>query len=340
MRRFASTLLALVLALSLAIPALAAEPRAGDTFIRVLGSNGTVTAGLRTTYGELKRANGAVYRDDRYDFVYTLDGANWQSAGPADHALWYGCYDGTQFLAWGAYDTRAVFRSADGRSWEEISADQQVSYPASPTEQVQLGDYRFQLDGESRVWVYDATGRSAELTAFDAFRAKGYLPAYLQAYPVSGGIRVVAYSRYGYSTCYEYTYTAQALNNLLGASAALPGGQITVTLNGAPLSFALPPYQVRGCTMAPLRGMAEAMGYTFSYDAASGAALCAKEGSTILVRLGSTWATVNGQATDWLAVPAQLQSGIFCVPVRFFAEAAGAEVTWDSAGQVFHLTLS
>ena len=43
MKRFLSILLALALALTLGIPALAAEHRAGDTYIRILGSSGART---------------------------------------------------------------------------------------------------------------------------------------------------------------------------------------------------------------------------------------------------------------------------------------------------------
>ena len=70
MKRFLSILLALALALTLGIPALAAEHRAGDTYIRILGSSGARTVGVRTTYGVYRQtADGAVYRDDRYEFV-------------------------------------------------------------------------------------------------------------------------------------------------------------------------------------------------------------------------------------------------------------------------------
>ena len=48
MKRFLSILLALALALTLGIPALAAEHRAGDTYIRILGSSGARTVGVRT----------------------------------------------------------------------------------------------------------------------------------------------------------------------------------------------------------------------------------------------------------------------------------------------------
>ena len=55
MKRFLSILLALALALTLGIPALAAEHRAGDTYIRILGSSGARTVGVRTTYGAYRQ---------------------------------------------------------------------------------------------------------------------------------------------------------------------------------------------------------------------------------------------------------------------------------------------
>ena len=113
---------------------------------------------------------------------------------------------------------------------------------------------------------------------------------------------------------------------------------LRVTVDGKPVTFPISLYQVSGCTMAPLRQMAQALGYTFDYDGSSGTAVCARGPATISVRAASTQATVNGKTTNWLAVPAELRGGIFCVPVRFFAEAAGADVTWDAAGQPFYLT--
>lgn len=210
MKRFLSILLALALALTLGIPALAAEHQAGDTYIRILGSSGARTVGVRTTYGAYRQtADGAVYRDDRYEFVYTDDGVSWVSAGAAE---------------------------------------------------------------------------------------------------------------------------------LKQRLAAAQPELLRVTVDGKPVTFPISLYQVSGCTMAPLRQMAQALGYTFDYDGSSRTAVCARGTDTISVRAASTQATVNGKTTNWLAVPAELRGGIFCVPVRFFAEAAGADVTWDAAGQTFYLT--
>ena len=88
MKRFLSILPALTLALTLVTPALATEPQAGDTYIRILGSSGARTVGVRTTYGVYRQtADGAVYRDDRYGFVYTGDGEHWTAAGAVESGL-------------------------------------------------------------------------------------------------------------------------------------------------------------------------------------------------------------------------------------------------------------
>ena len=114
--------------------------------------------------------------------------------------------------------------------------------------------------------------------------------------------------------------------------------ELRVAVDGAPVAFPISLYQVKGCTMAPLRPLAQALGYTFAYDGASGTAVCTRPGQTVSVQVGSTVATLDGAATNWLAVPAELHGGILCVPVRFFAEAAQAGVTWDAAEQSFHIT--
>ena len=103
-------------------------------------------------------------------------------------------------------------------------------------------------------------------------------------------------------------------------------------------SVDLPLYQVSGCTMAPMRTLAAALGLDFTFDGASNTAVCTREGLTISVQAGGTWATVNGETTDWLAVPARLDGGIFYVPVRFLAEAAGMDVAWEAESRTFRLT--
>ena len=327
MKRAAASILGLILALTLMIPAMAAEHMVGDTYIRILGNNGDVTVGVRTTYGQVTRVDGALIRDDRYDFVYTADGSRWFSAGRAESDLWYGSYDGKQFLAWSHYASTPSWRSADGRVWEKIGEKDREDYPAPQHGVSTARGIRFSVDGQGKVWA-EGKGNRAELTAFSAFRSQGYLPADIQAYPVAGGgVRVVAYSRYGYDTSYEVTYTSQNLKTILD------NGQVPVrvALDGTVLTFPTAPYQVKGCTMAPLRTLAEEFGYTFSYDAKTQTAVCTKDESSITVTVGKTSAQVTGREGVPMAVAPELKGGILCVPVRFWSDAAGCQDRWDSS---------
>lgn len=599
MKRFLSILLALTLALTLVTPALATEPQAGDTYIRILGSSGARTVGVRTTYGVYRQtADGAVYRDDRYEFVYTGDGEHWTAAGAVESGLGGGWYDGTRFLACPFQSAQPTWRSADGAHWTALTPEEQAALPALRRGRAELNGLQFILKGGRELWAVDGQGRAVELTADFASFLASYDMADVQAYPVPQGIRVAVYSRYGYETGAAHTYTAAELEQRLAAvqpgafqpellrvagngkllmgqarfgtdgvenlsttdgltwhraeqmpagellpyngrsfvvvsgepagvyasedglswrslegtafqperekvladytflwtgteyiscrtveepygphgvrgdwtsgwntkvcfadgdfqltgscdfgvnvtgvgfqygtyyvqaggtvysstdrthwaattldavpsapaaapyalrvagtqvAAAPPGGsrfvplftapyeglqaflrwgenvyaveladqegrpaeirvftaaqmaarfpkELRVAVDGAPVAFPISPYQVKGCTMAPLRPLAQALGYTFAYDGASGTAVCIRPGQTVSVQVGSTVATVDGAATNWLAVPAELHGGILCVPVRFFAEAAQAGVTWDAAEQSFHIT--
>ena len=148
MKRFLSILLALALALTLGIPALAAEHRAGDTYIRILGSSGARTVGVRTTYGAYRQtADGAVYRDDRYEFVYTDDGVSWVSAGAAESSLGSGMYDGTQFLAGPFGSERPTWCSADGGHWTALTPEEQDTAPAIQRGRSSLNGLTFTLRG-------------------------------------------------------------------------------------------------------------------------------------------------------------------------------------------------
>lgn len=293
--------------------------------------------GVRTTYGAYRQtADGAVYRDDRYEFVYTDDGVSWvlrRGGGeqPGQRHVRRDAVPGRPLRERAAH---LVLRRR-GAAGRPSRREEQDTAPAIQRGRSSLNGLTFTLRGGRELWVTDGQGRAVELTAdFTSFLAS-YDMADVQAYPVPQGIRVEVYSRYGYETGASHTYPAAELKQRL---AAAQPELLRVTVDGKPVTFPISLYQVSGCTMAPLRQMAQALGYTFDYDGSSGTAVCARGTDTISVRAASTQATVNGKTTNWLAVPAELRGGIFCVPVRFFAEAAGADVTWDAAGQTFYLT--
>ena len=109
------------------------------------------------------------------------------------------------------------------------------------------------------------------------------------------------------------------------------GETIVVTLNGTPIDFqGAAPVQAGGRVLVPLRGVFEALGAAVDYDAETRTIDAVRGATRLQLQLGSAIATINGQ-TQALDVPAQSRLGRTLVPLRFVAEALGANVSWDDA---------
>ncbi|NMC27767.1 MAG: hypothetical protein GYA42_06420 [Syntrophomonadaceae bacterium] len=101
-----------------------------------------------------------------------------------------------------------------------------------------------------------------------------------------------------------------------------------VTLNGQQLSFEVPPVIDNGRTLVPLRAIFEAMGATVTWDQENMAATAIKGDTKVLLKVGSTTPTINGQVSQ-LDVPAQVVDNRILAPLRFVGEAFGGSVQWD-----------
>lgn len=110
-------------------------------------------------------------------------------------------------------------------------------------------------------------------------------------------------------------------------------GAPTVNLDGRQLSFEVPPMIDNGRTMVPLRAIFEAMGATVSWDQATYSATAIKDGTTVILKIGSTAPTINGQVKQ-LDVPAKIVNGRTLAPLRFVGEAFGGTVQWDPNTQL------
>lgn len=119
---------------------------------------------------------------------------------------------------------------------------------------------------------------------------------------------------------------------LLLFSASMAAAAISVDVNGNPLTFNVPPVKVGDRVMVPLRGIFEALGATVNWDGATRTITANREATNVLLVIGKSPATVNGQAVA-LDTPAMIIKGATMVPLRFVSEALGAEVKWSGATQ-------
>jgi hypothetical protein len=133
--------------------------------------------------------------------------------------------------------------------------------------------------------------------------------------------------RYATRAAILAAFTAAAM----GAAQSSQADPITVTVNGSPVNFTgTPPMERNNSVLVPLRGVFEAMGASVDYNAVARTINAKKGSSYVVLPLGGTEATVNGQ-TETLSQPAAVVNGTTLVPLRFVAEALGAYVDWRQA---------
>lgn len=92
-------------------------------------------------------------------------------------------------------------------------------------------------------------------------------------------------------------------------------------------------YERDGVLLAPMRGLAEWLGATVDY--APPRITATKGGSSVSLTVGSNQAEIRhgGAATLFtMPQPATVYGSTLCVPLRFFAEALGAGVKYESRG--------
>ena len=107
---------------------------------------------------------------------------------------------------------------------------------------------------------------------------------------------------------------------------ALSAGLLSMTM--ATSVFAATPISgvlVNNTTLVPLRTLSEAMGAEVAYEASTKQITVSAEGTTTVMHLDSTTATINGTPST-LAVAPTLKNDSTYVPFRFIGEAIGATV--------------
>ncbi|WP_458461272.1 CotH kinase family protein [Paenibacillus sp.] len=110
---------------------------------------------------------------------------------------------------------------------------------------------------------------------------------------------------------------------------------ISVTLDGKAITFPdQDPLQQSGRVMVPVNAILEALGAEVTWDKTAKTVTAILNDQTLVLKIGSSTATVNGKTLE-IDAPAIIQNSRTLVPVRFISEGLGLTVDWNqTAAQV------
>jgi hypothetical protein len=115
---------------------------------------------------------------------------------------------------------------------------------------------------------------------------------------------------------------------------------IKVEVNNRLMSFRdVQPQEINGRVFIPLRDVAEALNAQVTWNAATQTVNGMRAGKTFQLPIGSRNAFIGDRSVT-LDEPARLHYGRTLVPLRFAAEALGAEVAWHPADQRVAINLA
>ncbi len=103
---------------------------------------------------------------------------------------------------------------------------------------------------------------------------------------------------------------------------------INILLDGNYVKTDVSPFIRNDITMVPLRVVSEALGAAVEWNEASGEVTIDKDGTALVLTVGSDEAFVNGEAAR-LDAPVEEHQGRTFVPIKFISEALSRNVAWD-----------
>ncbi len=112
---------------------------------------------------------------------------------------------------------------------------------------------------------------------------------------------------------------------------------IKVVVDNTDLKFDVSPINVNGRVLVPFRVISEALGAEVIWDEATQTVAADKADITIKLTIGSKIALVNNRPVT-LDVEPQIVDSRTLVPIRFFSESFGSDVSWDSNTQTVNIS--
>jgi len=125
---------------------------------------------------------------------------------------------------------------------------------------------------------------------------------------------------------------APAANAALGQSSV-----ISVFVDGVKLRLDPAPMVVNGTTLVPMRALFTALHAEVSWEPQTKMILASKDRVKIALQVGATQAVKNGKTIN-LSAPVRQADGATFVPLRFVAEALGANVELDAKTNIIRIT--
>ncbi|NGZ77311.1 copper amine oxidase N-terminal domain-containing protein [Saccharibacillus alkalitolerans] len=121
------------------------------------------------------------------------------------------------------------------------------------------------------------------------------------------------------------------------AQSANAAPNIKIFIDGVELKSTQPPIAQGSRTLAPLRSIFQGLNAKVQWNQKTQTITAYKGSNTIVLKIGSKVATVNGQKVT-LDVPAKAIRGNTVVPLRFISESLGQDVRWNAASQSVIIT--
>lgn len=189
------------------------------------------------------------------------------------------------------------------------------------------------IDHESGVVLVTVAGRTVTPDA------EGRYTAQVSLQSGSNHIEVAAVDAAGNRTSVTLTVSfvrpSKTLQLTIGSTVMRVVGGNSVTLDAAPQIL-------RGRTFLPIRAVAETLGGTVLWNASTQAVTVTLGTASVVLRIGSPTAQVNGvsrpiDASDSQVVPV-IAGGRTLLPLRFVGEALGCLVEWDAAARMVTVT--
>lgn len=103
---------------------------------------------------------------------------------------------------------------------------------------------------------------------------------------------------------------------------------IKVNLKNDILEFRVPPKNINGRVMVPLRKIFEEIGLEVGWHPNTKKITGKKEGTLITLQVGNRYAEMNGEGR-FIDAPPVIIDGSTLVPVRFITESTGLDVSWN-----------